>query len=73
LHTEYLTREALKRFGDFKIARQVTDTVKCVDDIVLLPKEEAVLQGVIERLIETGRHYGMTKNIENGTVMSISR
>jgi hypothetical protein len=33
--------------------------VKYVDDLVLLPKEEAVLQGMIERLTENGRCCGM--------------
>jgi len=33
--------------------------VKYVDDLVLLPKEEAVLQGMIGRLIENGRCCGM--------------
>jgi hypothetical protein len=64
LYTGHLTREALKCFGDFKIGRQVIRTVKCVDDLVLLAKEEAVLLGVILRLIENGRYYGMAKNIE---------
>jgi len=65
LYTEYLTREALKCFGDFKIGRQVILTVKCVEDLVLLPKEKAVLQGVTERVIESGRYCGMTRDIEN--------
>ena len=73
LYTEYLRREAFKCFGDFKIGRQVIRTEKCVEDLVLLPKEEAVLQGVIERLIETARYYGMTKNTENSKVMRIAR
>jgi hypothetical protein len=33
--------------------------VKYVDDLVLLAKEEMVLQGMIDRLIETGRCSGM--------------
>jgi hypothetical protein len=47
--------------------------VKCVEDLVLLSKEEAVLQGMTERLIETGRYYGMKMNIEKSKVMRISR
>jgi hypothetical protein len=33
---------------------QVIHIVKYEDDLVLLPKEEAVLQGMIHRLIEIG-------------------
>jgi hypothetical protein len=43
LHSKYLTQEALTGFGDFKI-RQVIHTVKYADDLLLLPKEEVVLQ-----------------------------
>jgi hypothetical protein len=33
--------------------------VKYADDLVLLAKENTLLQGMINRLIETGRHYGI--------------
>jgi len=51
LCSEYLTKEALEEFVNTKIG-QVIRTVKYADDLVLLAKEEAVLQGTIERLIE---------------------
>jgi len=31
---------------------------------VVLAKEEKVLQGMIDKLIETGRCYGMEMNVE---------
>jgi hypothetical protein len=34
------------------------------DDLVLLAEEETVLQGMIDRLIEIGRRYGMEMNVE---------
>jgi hypothetical protein len=46
--------------------------VKYADDLVLLAKEEKVLQGMIDRLIEIGRHYGMEMNVEKTKVMRIS-
>jgi hypothetical protein len=52
LYSEYLTKEALEGFGDFKIGGQVIRTVKYADDLVLLAREEKVLQGMIDRLIE---------------------
>jgi hypothetical protein len=44
LYSKYLTKEALKGFGDFKIGGQVIRTVKYADDLVLLAEEETVLQ-----------------------------
>jgi len=38
--------------------------VKYADDLVLLAKEEEVLQDMIDKLIETGRCYGMEMNVE---------
>jgi len=48
-------------------------TVKYADDLVLMVKEETVLQGMTDKLIETGRCYGMGMNVEKTKVMRISR
>jgi hypothetical protein len=50
-------------FGDFKIG-QVIHTKKYADNLVLLSEEEAVLQGMTERLIDVGICYGMEMNLE---------
>jgi hypothetical protein len=50
LHSEYLTKEALKGFGHFKIGGQVISTVKYPDDLVLLAKEETVIQSMTDKL-----------------------
>ena len=50
--------------GDFKIGGQITHTVKYADDLVLLAKEEKVLQDMMDKLIEIGRCYGMEINVE---------
>lgn len=47
--------------------------MKCVDDLVLLAKEETVPQGVIGRLIEIERCCVMEMNIEETKIMRISR
>ena len=57
LHSEYLTKEALGGFGEFKIG-QVFCSVKYSDDLMMLAKEEAALQGIIE-----GRYCGMEMNV----------
>ena len=38
-----------------------------------MAKEETVLQGMIDKLIEIGRRYGMVMNEEKTKVMRISR
>jgi len=37
--------------------------VKYADDHVLMAKEETVLQGMIDKLIETGRYRGLEINV----------
>jgi len=73
LYSECLTKDALEEFGDFKIGRQIIHTVKYADDLVLLAKEEKVLQDMIDKLTEVGRCYGMEINVEKTKVMRISR
>jgi hypothetical protein len=55
LYSECLTKEALEEYGDYKIGGQIIHTVKYADDLVLLAKEEKVLQDMIDKLIEIGR------------------
>jgi hypothetical protein len=46
---------------------------KYADDLVLLAKEEKVLQDVIDKRIEIGGCYGMKMNVKKTKVMRISR
>ena len=47
--------------------------MKYADDRVILAKEETVLQGMIDRLIETGQFYGLEMNVEKNMVIRVSR
>jgi hypothetical protein len=47
--------------------------VKYADDLLLLAKEEKVLQDMIDKLIEIGRCCGMEMSVEKTKVMRISR
>jgi Glu-tRNA(Gln) amidotransferase subunit E-like FAD-binding protein len=58
-------KEVLEWFEDFKIRGQIIRKVIAADDLMLFAKVEIVLQGIIGRLIETGRRYGMEMNVEN--------
>jgi len=51
-YSECLTKEALEGFGDFKIGGQIIHTVKYADELVLLAKEQKVLQDMIDKVIE---------------------
>jgi len=55
LYSECLTKEALNGLGDFNIRGQIIQTVKYADDLVLMAKEETVLQGMTDTLIEIGK------------------
>ena len=45
-------KEALDGLRDFKIGGKIIQTVKYADDLVLMAKEETVLQGMIDNLTE---------------------
>ena len=51
---------------DIKIQGQVIHTLKYADDVLLMAKEETVLQGTTDRLTETGRCYGMKRGKNQG-------
>jgi len=72
-YSECLTKEALEGFGCFKIGEQIIHPVKYADDLVLLSKEEKVLQDMIAKLIEIGGSYGMEMNVEKTKVIRISK
>jgi len=70
LYSEYLAKEALDGLGDLNIGGQIIQTVKYADDLILMAKEETVLQGMIDKLIEIGRLWygnecGKNKSNEN--------
>jgi hypothetical protein len=64
LYSEYLIKETLEGLGDFQKGGQIIHTVKYIDDLVLLAKEEKVPQDMIDKLIEIGRCYGVEMNVE---------
>ena len=47
--------------------------MKYADDLVLLAKEAEVLQDMTDKLIESGKCYGMEMNVEKTKIMRISR
>jgi hypothetical protein len=63
LYSEYLTKEGLEGFGDFKIGGKILRTVKYADDFVILAEEQTVLQGMTVILTEIGRCSGVEMNV----------
>ena len=61
---QYLENKALKEFGDFKRGGQVIRSVKHAYGLLLLAKEQTVLQEMIDRLTEIVRCYRMEVNVE---------
>jgi len=57
LHSQCLIKEGVEGFGDFRTGGQVVCIVKHAEDLVLLAKEEKVLQDTIDILIEIGWCY----------------
>ena len=47
LYSECFAKEGLEGFGHFKIGGQVIRAVNYADDLLLLAKEETVLQGML--------------------------
>jgi hypothetical protein len=58
LYSDYLNNKATEEFGNFKIGHVIC-TVKYTYDLVLLAKEETVLQD----MTENGRCCGMEMNM----------
>ena len=73
LYSECLAKEALVGLGDFNIGGQIIQTVKYVDDLVRMAKEEMVLHDMVDKLIEIGSCYGTEMNVGKTKVMRISR
>ena len=73
LYSECLAKEALDWLGDINIGGQIIQNVKYADDLVLMANEETPLRGMTDKLIETGRSYGMEMNVEKTKVVRISR
>jgi hypothetical protein len=71
-HSECLIKEGPEGFGDFNIGQAIL-TAKYAGGLVLLAKKGTVLQGMIDRLVEFGRCYGVKMNDQENKVMRIAK
>ena len=67
-----LPKKLTEGFGDFKRGHVIC-TVKYADDLVLLAKEETILQGMNDGLGQDGRCHEIEMNVDNTKVLRISR
>jgi len=66
-------KEALTEVGDSKIGRRIINKVRFADDTAIIAKTQEELQDMVDRLVNTGRKYGMEINIHKSQVMEVSR
>ena len=72
LYGQSLIMEPLAEVGHFKIGGRVIK-VRFEDDTAIIAQTQEELQDMVNRLVATGRKYGMEINIEKSQVMRISR
>jgi len=74
LYSKCLTTEALVVLGGVNFGGQIIQILKYADELVVMAKDETVLHGMIEKLIETGSCYVMEMNAKKKTkLMRIPR
>ena len=73
IYSNYLTKEALEGFGDFKIGGLVIHIVKYADVLVLLTNEKMIQLGITDSLVGIRTCRGMEMYVEKTKVMRISR
>ena len=66
-------REALSEAGDFNIRGRIINKVRFADDTAIIAKTQEELLDTINRLVDTGRKYGMEINIDKSQVTIVSR
>jgi Reverse transcriptase (RNA-dependent DNA polymerase). len=70
LYGEYLM---LAEVEDFKIGESIINKVRFADNTAIIVKTQEELQDMVNRLVATGRKYGMKINIDKSQVMRVSR
>ena len=57
-------KEGLAGVGDFKIGGRIINKVRFANDTAIIAKTQEELQDMVNRLVDTGRKYGMEINID---------
>ena len=62
-------KETLTEVGDFKIGGRIINKVRFADNTAIIYE----LQDMVNRLVDTGRKYGMKINIDKSQVMAVPK
>ena len=60
-------KEPLTEVADFKIGGRIINKVRFADDTANTAKPQEELQDMVNRLVDTGKKYGMEINIGKST------
>ena len=66
-------KESLAEVGDFEIGGSIINKVRFVDDTAIIATNQVELQDMVNRLVETGRNYGIKINTDKSLVMRVFR
>jgi Reverse transcriptase (RNA-dependent DNA polymerase). len=64
---------AIPDIGDFKIGGRIINKVILADKTAIIAKTQEELQDMVNRLVDTGRNYGMKININKSQAMKVSK
>jgi Reverse transcriptase (RNA-dependent DNA polymerase). len=65
--------EVLVEMGNFNIGSNIISKVRFKDDTAIIAKTHVELQNMVNRLVDTGRKYGIQINVDRVQVMRVSR
>ena len=71
--TDYLMKESLAEFASFVIVERTINSVRFEGALALIAKTQEELQYMVNRLVDTGRKYGMEINIDKSQTMRVLR
>ena len=66
-------KEASAEVRDFSIGERIINKARFADDTAVKAKTQEELQDMKNRLVDTGRKYGIETNIDKLQVMRVSR
>jgi Reverse transcriptase (RNA-dependent DNA polymerase). len=73
VYGEYVIKEALAQVENFKVGGRIINKVRFIDDTAIMAKTQEEVKDMVNRLVDTGRKYGMKINIDKSQVMRVSR
>ena len=76
LHVTHIIKPMWRIFnevGDFKIGGRIINEMKFINNMAIIAKTQEKLYDFFNKLIESGRKYGMKINIDKPQEMKLSK